>query len=123
MSKKIKPTFNKKFPKDAHKYFSIKSDYEFMEQHPIVYRILVCIGIFALILPLILYLVFVSAIFPAPNSAWLVLGFVGAFIIGIGLFNIVSAYINHYLGHMVTLLCLLGGTIFIAVSCLLLYAK
>lgn len=123
MSKKIKPTFNKEFPKDACKYFSVESDYEFMEQHPIGYRILVCIGIFVLFLPSILYLVFVSAIFPAPNSSWLILGYVGAFIIGVGFFNIVAAYINQYLGHMVTLLCLLGGTIFIVFSCLMLYIK
>ena len=123
MSKKIKPTFNKKFPKDAYKYFSIEYDYEFMEQHPIGYRILVCIGIFASMLPVISYLVFVLAIFPAPNNPWLILGFVGAFIIGIGLFNIVAAYINQYLGHMVTFLCFLGGTISIIASCLMVYAK
>lgn len=121
MSKKIKPTFNKEFPKDAYKYFSIESDYEFKEQHPIGYRILVCIGIFAIVLPLILYLIFVSAIFPAPNSSWLILGFVGAFTIGVGLFNIVAAYINQYLGHMVTLMCLFGGMIFIVFSCIMLY--
>ena len=45
----------------------------------------------------------------------------GCFIVGIGLFNIVAAWIGQYLGHWVTLGCLLLGGALIAISCTIIY--
>lgn len=39
--------------------------------------------------------------------------------IGVGLFNIVAAWIDQYLGHMLTILSLGIGAAFVAISCLL----
>ena len=49
------------------------------------------------------------------------LGYVGTFIVGIGLFNIVAAWIHQYLGHLLTAVCLLGGTALTLFSMYLLY--
>lgn len=120
---KITPKFNKSLPKGASKYFDVSSDYMFKQEHPIAYGFLVFFGITALVLPIVIFLVFTLAIFPAPNSPLLLLGFAGAFIFGVGLFNIVAAWIHQYLGHLVTILSFIIGIILIAFSCLLLYAK
>ena len=69
-------------PKGASAYFSAASDYEFKEKHPIGYGFLVLLGIVALLLPGVLYLIFVIPY--DINSAWMMLGWIGAFIVGIG---------------------------------------
>ena len=72
-------------------------------------------------LPSIIYIAYCLFINPAPDEWWLILGVVGTFIIGVGLFNIVAAWIHQYLGHMLTLLCLLGGLVITVISLFLLY--
>ena len=72
-------------------------------------------------LPVILYVAYTLFINPAPNEWTLMLGFAGAFIVGVGLFNIVAAWIHQYLGHFVTLFCILGGGALTALSLFLLY--
>ena len=72
-------------------------------------------------LPQIIYLVYIIAINPAPNDGTIMLGYIGSFIVGIGLFNIVAAWIHQYLGHLLTVLCLLGGTALTLLSLHLLY--
>ena len=106
------PKFQKELPKDAHRFFDPAYDEEFRKQHPIQYGILVACGIGALVLPMILLILLTSVWQPAPNSGFLLLGMLGCFIIGVGLFNIVAAFIGQYLGHWVSATCfLLGGGI------------
>jgi hypothetical protein len=50
-----------------------------------------------------------------------ILGLIGSFTVGIGLFNIVAAWIHQYLGHLLTAICLLGGTALTLFSMYLLY--
>lgn len=118
---KIKPQFNKKFPKNAGRFFDPASDNEFKWGHPFAYRILVAFGFTAILLPLIIFYVFTDYIYPVPDSGWDVLGMAGSFIIGAGLFNIVAAWIKQYLGHMFTIACFLAGGVLVALSCALLY--
>ena len=47
------------------------------------------------------------------------LGVAGGFVTGVGLFNLVGAWLHQYLGHVFTLLCVGGGTLMMAVSLLL----
>lgn len=115
------PKFNKKLPKNAIQFFSPLADLEYKAKHPIGYRVLLIVGLTALFLPIVLYIVLNFVVFQAPNSGWLLLGFVGAFIIGIGLFNIVGAWIEQYLGHTVTIVCFLLGGILVAASEMLLF--
>ena len=114
------PKFQKRFPKNAKSYFDPASDEDYRRKHPAKYSILVCCGIAALVLPLII-LILVNIFFPSPNSGFLILAMAGCFIVGIGLFNIVAAWIGQYLGHWVTLGCLLLGGALIAISCTIIY--
>ena len=117
----VKPHFTKKAPKNKWEYFSPASDEDFKRLHPIGYKVLCLIGITALMLPQIIYILYCLLINPAPNEWTLMLGYVGTFVIGIGLFNIVAAWIHQYLGHLLTAVCLLGGTALTLFSMYLLY--
>ena len=101
-------------PKGASAYFSADSDEAFKRKHPIGYFFLVMLGIAALLLPVVLYLIFVIPY--DVNSPWLMLGWVGGFIMGIGLFNMVAIVIKQYLGHLVTIGSFAIGAFLIWVS-------
>lgn len=102
-------------PKGASAYFSPASDYEFQKKHPVGYFFLALLGIAALVAPMAGY-VYYTIFVLHNNSGWLVLGWIGSFIIGIGLFNFVAIIIKQYLGHLVSVLSFLLGGIMIAVS-------
>ena len=85
-----------------------------MKKHPIGFAFLEFLSIVALLLPVVLYLVF---ILPYDiNSPWMLLGWIGSFIIGIGFLNFVSIINKHYLGHIVSILSFLIGGILIWIS-------
>ena len=119
MGKKKNKRKNSKWtpPKGASAYFSASSDYDFKKKHPIGYFFLVILGMFALILPIALYLIFVIPY--QINSPWIMLGWVGGFIIGIGLFNFVAIIIKQYLGHLVSILSFAIGSVLIWISLIL----
>ena len=119
--KKAKPKFQRKAPKNKWKYFSSASDASFKYLHPIKYKILCLIGATVLLLPMVVYGAYTLFINPAPNEWTLVLGLAGTFIVGIGLFNIVAAWIHQYLGHFLTVFCILGGGVLTLLSLLFLY--
>ena len=102
-------------PKGSAAFFCRGSDAEFKRAHPIGYGFLVALGIFALLLPYCVYALYTLIVLSAA-SGWLILGGVGAFIIGIGLFNFVAIIIKQYLGHWISLLSFLIGGIMVAVS-------
>ena len=117
----IKPIFNRKLPKHAASYFSMDSDERFKREHPKAYPLLAFIGGTALLLPMLSLIAVTQFVIPAPNSPWLMLGCLGSFVFGVGLFNIVAAWLHQYLGHAVTIVCLLLGAWMVAASCLILY--
>ena len=102
-------------PKGSAAFFSMGSDADFKRAHPIGYGFLVALGITALLTPFTAYALYTEIALSAA-SGWLILGWVGAFIIGIGLFNFVALIIKQYLGHWVSILCFLIGGILVAVS-------
>ena len=102
-------------PKGASAYFSRASDYEFQKKHPVGYFFLVLLGIAALIAPMAVY-VYYTVFMLHNNSSWLVLGWIGSFIIGIGLFNFVAIIIKQYLGHLVSILSFVIGGFMVAYS-------
>lgn len=106
----ISPRFNAKFPKNAGSFFLRESDNEFKRVHPIAYVILAIFGLIALFGPCIVFAL-LNYVFTLEQSAWTLLEYIGAFIIGIGLFNLVAAWLNQYLGHAVTIVCLSLGFI------------
>ncbi len=97
--------------KDYKDYFYASSDEEFKARHPIGYFFLVMLGITALLLPVVLFYIFVGT-----ESGWVMLGFAGGFVFGIGLFNFVAIIIKQYLGHWVSIVSFLIGGIMMLVS-------
>ena len=91
------------------------SDADLKKRHPIGYGFLVTLGILALLSPCVIYSIYVFSINPDGNG-WLILGWVGAFIIGVGLFNFVAIIIGQYVGHWVSILSFLIGSIMAAIS-------
>ncbi len=115
---KVYPRFTKKAPKNALSFFNPSSDDDFKRKHPIGYPFLVALGIFAFLLPMIGVIIFTSAFDESEiaSVAWMFPMLIGAIIMGIGFFNIVSAIIHQYLGHKVTFICIFGGLAIIAIS-------
>lgn len=113
-SPKIKWIHQWKPPRGSAAFFSMDSDADFKRRHPVGYGFFVMLGIVALLLPCFIYSIYIS-INPTGNG-WLILGWVGAFIVGIGLFNFVAIIIKQYLGHLVSILSFLIGGMMVAVS-------
>ena len=113
MSKKNKKS-NWSPPKNYKDYFYVSSDDEFKSKHPVGYFFLVLLGLTALLLPAIVFCVLVGA-----DSGWIMLGFAGGFVFGIGLFNFVAIIIKQYLGHWVSIISFLVGGIMMLASWLL----
>lgn len=118
---KISPRFSRKAPKNYAEFFSRSSDNDFKRAHPVGYVFLLLIGMFVLFTPMVAYIAYIIFINPCPNEWTIMLGWAGTFAIGVGLFNIVGAWIHQYLGHGVTLGCILGGAAVTALAMYMLY--
>ena len=102
-------------PKGSAAFFLMESDADFQRRHPVGYVFAVLLGIFALLLPMTVYVLLVRP--PHTSSGFGVfLGMAGGFIVGIGLFNFVAIILHQYLGHLVSILCFLIGGALMAVS-------
>lgn len=116
---KIRPNFNNKHSKaEIARFFDSSSDAGFKRSHPIAYKFLCFLGAVSLVLPGFA-LTFISQFVFDKNmddSGWVLLGFLGSFVFGIGLFNIVAAFLNQYLGHKLTIFCLAIGLIIMALA-------
>ena len=102
-------------PKGSAAFFLMESDADFQRRHPVGYVFAVLLGIFALLLPEIVYLLLLLPP-QAPPSFGVFLGMAGGFIFGIGLFNFVAIILHQYLGHLVSILSFLIGGVLMAVS-------
>ncbi|MBO5050972.1 MAG: hypothetical protein J6D31_02140 [Clostridia bacterium] len=91
------------------------------KHHPARYRLILLLGIIVLFLPISAWLIITLGIFPTPNSAFLIFGVIGSFLLGIGLFNLCAKMLRQYMGHAVTALCFLLGVTGIIISCIVLY--
>lgn len=96
-------------------YFNPASDDDFKAKHPFGYIFLVILGLFVLIGPTVLFSLYAFSKNPDGN-AWIILGWIGAFIFGIGLFNFVAIVIDQYLGHLVIICSFIIGMVFMAIS-------
>ena len=95
-------------PKGFGEFFRRSSDDEYRALHPIKYYFVVALSMAALLAPMIV--LGISLHTPTVGFA----GIVGAFIIGIGLFNFVAIIMDQYLGHLVSILSFIIGGILIA---------
>ncbi len=109
-SEPVRPRYYWRLPKEeAGAWFSMSSDEEFKAAHPVAYGFFVALGLIVLLAPGLIFAVAAGRTSGDPNNGWIVLGFFGGFVAGIGLFNLVAAWLHQYLGHLVTLACLLLG--------------
>ena len=83
--------------------------------------LLAFIRFLALILPIALYIVTTVWLYPAPNSGFLVLGYVGCFVLGLGFVNIVGLLDKMYWGHAVSAILLSLGIGLVATSSVIIY--
>ncbi|MBR6208596.1 MAG: hypothetical protein IKQ69_06320 [Oscillospiraceae bacterium] len=114
---KVRPLFYWKPPKeDVGFWFSPMSDVEFQSEHPVLYTVLCILGITVLLLPAILFCIPAFKIPGVEHNGWLFLGAAGGFVVGVGLFNIVAAWLHQYLGHVMTIICFLAGGVMMAIS-------
>ena len=107
-------------PKGSAAFFLRGSDAEFARAHPVGYGFTVALGILALLLPVMIYGIYTGILYPSAGGGLVVLGCIGAFLIGIGLFNFVAIIVRQYLGHWVSILSFLIGGITVALSLYLL---
>lgn len=105
-------------PKNCGNYFFPSSDDDFKAKHPIGYFFLVILGMIALLLPFCIYCIYAVLVLKS-DSPWMLLGGLGAFIIGIGLFNYVAIIIKQFLGHLLSIVTFALGAILILISLLL----
>lgn len=106
---KVRPRYSKYAPKNAWVYFLPNSDDDFKSQHPVAYGWLRTLGVIVLLLPMIVHLLFGLLNPYVFNSGFVMLGYAGSIMIGIGLFNIMAAFVHQYMGHKMTIICLGGG--------------
>ena len=103
-------------PKGSAAYFSRESDADFQRRHPVGYCFFVALAIAALLLPVILFGLYLVPDPTAEVNLWYFVGLIGAIIVGIGLSNFVAIIPRQYLGHLVSILSFLIGGIMMAVS-------
>lgn len=105
-------------PENFLDFFDSSADDEFKAAHPIGYFFLVFFGIAAMLAPAILYSTVVGNIYGWENN-WIVLGWAGGFVFGIGLFNFVGIIIKQYLGRLFSIICFSIGSVMMLISWLL----
>jgi hypothetical protein len=126
---KIRPKYYWNLPKNAVFFFTHESDVSFRTQHPVAFIVLMGIGLLLLFLPMALFFLFEAMTFPPGRQNFMVpygaiLGCIGAVLAGVGLFNLVAAWVRQYLGHWVTIACLAigGGMVALSIWLQFLYA-
>lgn len=106
----VRPRYYWHWPKgEAGEWFSLSSDEEFKAAHPVLYGVFVAVGLILLLGPGLVFSVLAGRAMGDPNNGWILLGFFGGFVAGVGLFNLAAAWLHQYLGHFFTLACLLLG--------------
>lgn len=117
---RLHPEYYWRVPRDtdAGFFFSPMSDVEFQAAHPKLYILLVLLGLVALFAPIFVFLAVATGVFSC-SGGWLVLGCIGGFIMGIGLFNLVAAWMHQYLGHILTIVTIGAGLLMMMISCIL----
>lgn len=115
---RITPIFYMHIPKQAAWFFNPCAHDHFKAIHPVAYVILSIIAMTVAFLPLLIYVVLLF-VFHIYSNAWWIPGAIGAFVIGFGLMNIVAAWIHQYLGHIITMICILSGSVLVTFSFLM----
>lgn len=93
------------------RYYEEDSDAEMLEAHPVLYTLFAVFGMLLFIGAIVLYATLLSR-----RSAWDILGYLGAALVGVGLFSFPMAFIHQYMGHRLTFSLMVGGAICVALA-------
>lgn len=106
-----------KIPENAKEFFSPKKEKELREKYGKYYTLHTIVGIVILLSPFIAFL-FIAPLNEASTNFYNILGAIGGFLgfvgsisIGIGLLNIFMILVKKYLGHLVTIIAIVGGIV------------
>lgn len=105
--------------KSESHYLDGDMDAEFQQAHPVLYRLFLYLGLVLFVGCFVLYYLLSHTIFHKSGSL-LLLGYVGTFGVGMGLFSLLMSFIRQYMGHVVTFLALGLGLLCAALPLLLL---
>ena len=108
-----------KIPKNAKQYFSPKYEKKLKEKYGIWYTFHTFLSILIAFVPLVVFFIV------SPSNAFNpstqinnaiggiggIIGIIGSLSIGVGLVNIFMILIKQYLGHWVTIVSIVGGTL------------
>ena len=108
-----------KIPKNAKQYFSPKYEKKLKEKYGIWYTFRTFLSILIAFVPLVVFFIV------SPSNAFNpstqinnaiggiggIIGIIGSLSIGVGLVNIFMILIKQYLGHWVTIVSIVGGTL------------
>lgn len=110
---------NWKLPQNIKKYFSPKQEKHLKEKYGILYTVHTILSIIILLIPFFVFVFLTpsNALEPATQSGNLcgmfgfIFGLLGSLSIGVGLVNIFMIFIKQYLGHLVTIITIIGGVV------------
>lgn len=116
---KVKPRFSKYASKNSWKYLLPNADDDFKAVHPTAYKWLRFFGVMAICLPMIVYIVICCFTPHVWDNGFVLIGYAGSIMIGVGLFNVLSAFVHQYMGHKMTIICLGGGSFLVLLAWIL----
>ena len=114
-AEKLRPVYYWKVPEgeNVKSWFMPGADREFASKHPAAYVVLGLIALSGLFAPVIVYIP-LSIPRLGNSNGMILVGAIGAFVFGFGLFNLVAAWIHQYLGHRVTIISIVLGAVLMA---------
>lgn len=113
----LSPCFSAK--EKGARYYEEDTDKEMQEAHPVLYAAFAVCGML-LLLAAVVGFGLVAHLALSLSGAWIFLGYLGAFLFGIGLFSFLMAWIHQYMGHVATFVLWGVGALFMVLSLLLL---
>ena len=108
-----------KLPKNTKKYFSPKQEKYLKEKYGIFYTVHTILSIIILLIPFFIFMFLTpsNALEPTTQSGNLygmfgfIFGLLGSLSIGVGFVNVFMILIKQYLGHLVTIITIIGGIV------------
>lgn len=100
------------------RYYEADADEALALAHPVLYRAFVLLGVI-LLFGAVIGFGLLAGVGLSLSSPWLILGYLGAFAFGVGLYSLAMAWVHQYMGHLPTALCTLLGALCMAVAILL----
>lgn len=108
------------YPNWRYVFMAKKQNKKKKKENP-KYGLIGFVKFLSFIIPLVLYLLIILLICPSPNSGFIFMGVIGCFIFGLGLVNVAGLLDDGYLGHLLTFIPILIGSLLLGISSLIIY--